>query len=392
MDAGDTSGSLQKTLTLQDLIFFGVATIIGSGGFNLVGEAVLAGGNQWPLPFALASVILLGSSRTFEEAFDSFKTNTAASDFVGKIFGERVSYLTIGSILIWDILSIATILVLCTHMLFPGASWVSQISFALLLLALMGYFSLKGLDVDKHIINTFSGVLIVLLGSLSLAGLGSASVEGIPAIPKLPLQSFALSTLFFYFILAGFDALINFTEETKDEKDIPRSFYLSNLLSIVLVLGLCLAFIVFVDMKNIKYYDDSIGNIFGAFFGKQGKFIGTYFSVIYMIITTFVTFLATTRYIYGLGEKYKALDFITMLNQAKVPINSIGVTLAASAAAILVNHTETLVRVADFGLSSLLFMVAGAATRSVVLQGKIPWIEAPTAVGLLGMLGLSFMK
>lgn len=389
----DASGSsLQKILSLQDLVFFGVATIIGSGGFNLVGEAVMAGGNNWPIPFALASAILMGSSRTFEEAFDSFKTNTAASDFVRKIFGENVSKLTIASILIWDILSIATILVLCSHMLFPGASWMSQISFALMLLALMGYFSLKGLDIDKGVINIFSTVLIVLLSGISIAGVGFAAADGIPSIPKIPLQSFALSTLFFYFILAGFDALINFTEETKNEKDIPRSFYLSNLLSIALVLGLCLAFIVLVDMKNLKYYDDSIGNIFGALFGSNAKYAGTYLSVIYMIVTTFVTFLATTRYIYGLGENYKILEFTRVLNEAKVPVYSVALTLLTSAVAILVNHTETLVRFADFGLSFMLLMVASAATHSVVSQDKIPWIEAPTAAGLLGLLGLTFIK
>jgi hypothetical protein len=36
----------------------------------------------------------------------------------------------------------------------------------------------------------------------------------------MPEQSLILSILFFYFILAGFDALIKFSEETKDEEDV----------------------------------------------------------------------------------------------------------------------------------------------------------------------------
>ncbi len=31
---------LLKTLTLKDLIFFGISSILGSGGFHLIGEAV----------------------------------------------------------------------------------------------------------------------------------------------------------------------------------------------------------------------------------------------------------------------------------------------------------------------------------------------------------------
>ena len=145
-------------------------------------------------------------------------------------------------------------------------------------------------------------------------------------------------------------------------------------------------------MKGITHFDDSIGRIFGALFGKQAGFMGTSFSVIYMIITTFVTFLATTRYVYGLGAIYKPLESMKVLNEAKVPIYAVGATLVSAAATILINHTETLVRIADFGLSSLLLMVAAAATTSVASQGKVPWIEGATTAGLAGMLGLTFIK
>ena len=111
-----------------------------------------------------------------------------------------------------------------------------------------------------------------------------------------------------------------------------------------------------------------------------------------MIITTFVTFLATTRYLFGLGDVYKGLDFMKVVTEAKVPINAVLFTLVTAALGIIVNHKESLVRAADFGLSALLLMVAAAATKSVASQGKIPWIEGTTTVGLAGLLGLSFVQ
>jgi L-asparagine transporter-like permease len=384
--------SLKKTLALQDLVFFGIASIIGSGGFNLIGEAVMKGGDAWPIALTIASAVFMGSARTYEEAFDAFKNNTAESDFVKKIFGESSSVLTISAIMLWNILSMSTILVICSHMLFPDGTWIGQITFALMLLGLIGYFSLKGLEVNKEIINTFSAVLVAVLGGVSILGLDGLVKNGIQAVPPIPEQSFAASLLFFYFILAGFDALIKFTEETKDPKDIPRSFYISNLISILLVLGMSLAFVTTVDMWKLHTYDNGIGEIFQRFLGGNTKTIVTYFAVIYMIVTTFVTFLATTRYIFGIGDVYKSFECMKRVNDEKVPTNAIVVTIAAAAFGILINHTEYLVRAADFGLSSLLLIVAAAATKSVVSQGKIPWVEAPTAVAFAGFLGLSFMK
>ena len=388
----ENSGQLKRTLTLTDLIFFGIASILGSGGFNLVGEAVMKGGNEWPIALTIASAVFMGSARTYEEAFNAFKTNTAESDFVKKIFGENSSLVTISAVMLWNILSISTILVICSHMLFPEGTWIGQITFALMLLGLMGFFSLKGLDVNKETINAFSAVLIVVLGGVSFLGASGVVNKGIPSVPAIPEKSFVASLLFFYFILAGFDALIKFTEETKDPKDVPRSFYISNLLSIALVLGICLAFVTTVDMRRLWTFDNGIGEILHKFLGGNTKTIVIYFAVIYMIVTTFVTFLATTRYLFGLGEVYKGLDFMKVVTEAKVPINAVLFTLSTAAIGILVNHTEYLVRAADFGLSALLLMVAAAATKSIASQGKIPWIEGTTTAALAGFMGLSFIN
>jgi hypothetical protein len=384
--------SLKKTLSLYDLVFFGIASILGSGGFNLVGEAVMKGGDAWPAALGLAAAVFMGSAKTYEEAFNAFKTNTAESDFVKKIFGENASLITISAVMIWNILSISTILVVCSHMLFPDGAWIGQITLALMLLGLMGFFSLKGLDVNKETINAFSAVLVVVLGGVSFLGASGVVQKGIPAVPAIPEKSFVASLLFFYFILAGFDALIKFTEETKDPKDVPRSFYMSNLLSIALVLGICLAFVTTVDMRRLWTFDNGIGEILHKFLGGNTKMIVTYFAVLYMIITTFVTFLATTRYLFGLGDVYKGLNFMKVVTEAKVPINAVLFTLSTAAIGILVNHKESLVRAADFGLSALLLMVAAAATKSVVSQGKIPWIEGTTTAALAGFMGLSFVN
>ena len=379
--------ALEKSLTLTDLTFFGIASIIGSGGFNLIGEAVMKAGNWWPAALAIASAVLMGSARTYEAAWEAFKTNTAESDFVKKIFGDQASDLTAVAVLLWNILSISTILVICSHMLFPEGTWFGQITFALTLLGGMGFLSIRGIEVNKEVINFFTAGLILILTAASVLGLGGLATKGLPSIPEKPDQSFVTSLLYFFFILAGFDALIKFTEEAKDPKDIPRSFYISNALSTSLVLGLCIAFVTSVDMRKLRSFDNGIGEIFHAYLGGNTKTAVIYFSVLYMIITTFVAFLATTRYLYGLGDVYKGLGFMKTVNEVKAPTAAIFSTLATSAASILVNHKEWLVRAADFSLASLLFFVASAAAAE---NGTL--VEGGTAASMAGLMALSFLR
>jgi amino acid transporter len=382
---------LLKTLTLKDLIFFGISSILGSGGFHLIGEAVAKGGPWWPAALGTSGALFMGASRVYEEAFRKSQANTSEIDITEKVFGKTATNLTTATILIFNIVSISTILVMASHMVFPEGTWTGQIAAALFCLTGMSYFSLQGIDMNKDVINLLSVILIIILSILSaLGGLGVAK-KGWTTF-NFPKQSFALSTLLFFFVLAGFDALIKFTQETKDKEDIPRSFYITNALCLFFTLGIALAFISYVPITKNMDFSNNIGDIFQHFLGGETSVIVKIGSIIYIILTAFVTFLATTRFMYGLGEKYKPLELLKQLNENKAPLYSILATFIVGAFAILINHTETLVRIADFALAIFLFVVSAAISKSNWSEGKIPWVEGGTAAGLLGLMGISFMK
>lgn len=382
---------LLKTLSLNDLIFFGVSSILGSGGFHLIGEAVATAGNWWPAALGASGALFMGASKVYEEAFRKFKTNTAEIEITEHAFGPGVTNLTTTAILVFNIISISTILVMASHMLFPEGTWTGQISTAIFCLAGMTYFSLQGIDMNKEIINLFSVVLIIILSILTALGLVGVNQKGWTLF-KYPKQNFPLSILLFFFVLAGFDALIKFTQEAKEKEDIPKSFYITNALCILFVFGIALAFVSYVPITKAMGFDNNIGDIFQYFLGGDTAEIVKYGSILYIILTAFITFLATTRFMYGLGEKYKPLEILKQLNEKKVPFFSVLATFLIGAFAILINHTETLVRIADFALAIFLFVVSSAISKDILSEGKIPWVEGGTAAGLVGLMGISFMK
>jgi amino acid transporter len=388
-----TGDNLNKTLTLKDLVLFGVISIFGSGGFNLIGRAITQGGPQWPLALGGAAALFLGSSKTYEEAFREFKKNTSESDFLEKIFGPNASYATMASILLFNFFSIATILVLCVRMIVPDAPWVTQSVFAISLITFMGIFSLQGIAHNKVFVNFCSSALVLILSAITLLGFAGAAVatQNIKPLPTLPNTSLTQSFLYFFYILAGFDVLMKFSEETKDAEDIPRSFYVSNSIAILFVLGLTFAVITFTDLQKVKPLEHVIGQMLNNVTGYNVKNYFNVIAVFFMIVTMFVTFLATTRYMYSLGDKYKS-EYFTALNENKAPVVPVALTTLLISMIVLINHVDILVGFADIALGSFLFLVAAAATVYKYQKGEIPVLEGLTASSFLGVFGASVWK
>jgi basic amino acid/polyamine antiporter, APA family len=382
---------LLKTLTLTDLIFFGVSSILGSGGFHLIGQAVAMAGPWWPAALSVSGALFMGASKVYEEAFRKFKSNTAEIEITEKVFGQGVTTLTVTAILIFNIISISTILVMASHMMFPEGTWTGQIATAIFCLSGMTYFSLQGIDMNKDVINLFSVVLLIILSILTGLGVLGVGQKGWTSI-SYPKQNFKLSLLLFFFVMAGFDALIKFTQEAKNKEDIPKAFYITNGLSFVFIVGIALAFISYVPITKSMGFTNTIGDIFQHFLGGGTSEITRIASIFYVILTAFITFLATTRFMYGLGEKYKPLERFKELNEKKVPLYAVFATFLIGALAILINHKETLVRIADFSLAIFLFLVSAAISKDNFEEGTIPWIEGGTAAGFLALMGISCIK
>jgi APA family basic amino acid/polyamine antiporter len=383
-----TAAVLAKSLTLTDLTLFGLLSGLGTGGFSLVGEAVRAGGSWWPAALGGATAILGGSAHSYAEAATMFKRNTAESDAVRAAFGETGEWVAVVSVLVFGVLTISTMLVYCSHLLFPNAKWAGQIAFALALLAGLTLVALNGLESNTALITGVSAIMmIVLVGAAALGGVGAATRSPIHLRPG----GFSDSLLLFFFILAGFETVIKFTEEAKDPNDVPRALYLTTGISAALVAGVAAALVSWLPHLGKKDEDNALGELFGHFLGPGVETGFKAASSVFIVITTFVVLLATTRYLYGIGDETPKLAWLSNLNDAKVPWVSTVLLAGVAGIMILFNHTHTLVRLADIALVGAMGLVSAAMASHMWREGK-KWdmvVHILTSCGLAGVFGLS---
>lgn len=387
------TNGLQRSMEFSDLMAFGLCAIMGSGGFNLIGKGIREGGAHFPLALGGVATLFQGASLVYQRAYDAFKTNTAESDLVKEQFGDITAHVSSIAILLFNIISVSTIVVICSKQLFPRGSWSGQVSFAIALVAAMTGFSLTGIDMNKGFVNIFGFMVLALLTFATMLGfVEGAQKDTLPEFIPPTRPNLYSSIMYFYFILAGFDALMKFAEEAKNpDKDLARSFYASNALATLMTLGICFAFVVISAAHTIPQNDNVIAGIVESMLGKAAGSFTANLSIVLMLVTSFVSFLATTRYMYSLGKEIPWLAAFSDLNTSKVPWKSVLITSIVACLAILNNHVFTLVKISDVALTVTLLLVSAAATKVQAVKGKLPLIEGATTGALVFLLGCIFM-
>ena len=357
----------------------GVASIMGSGGFNLIGTGVREGGALWPLALALSGILMMCSSFTYADAFARFRKDTSESDSIREAFGSVAEMAGSFGIVFYHLASIVVILVICANMILPNGSWAAQVGLTLSALAGMSAVALCGIDLDKQIINTVSWVLIGVLGFSAVLGLWGIR-EPIPVFHQKP--NFLTSILMFFFVLAGFDTIMKFAEETKDDADIPRAFYVSNAISILLTAGVAIAIMYWVPVN--QQGEGAMATLLATFLGAWALKPIRWAIVAFLLLTTFVIFLATSRYLYSFG----ADSWLQATNEAQAPWAAIATVFGSGSLLALINNTQQLVIITDVGFAVIASLVASSIAVANWNDENLgaAALSGTTAAGFVGLI------
>jgi len=362
---------------------------MGSGGFNLIGSGVHQGGAMWPWALGISAVLLMGSAFTYTQAYERFQKNTSESDILGSVFGSLVEGAGSGVIILYDIITVVVILVMCSKLLIPSCSWSCQVALTVVLLAGMSGFALLGIDMNRDMINGLSWALIGILALAAVLGGYGVATKSVPVMPMPSHDGFMKSLWMFFFVLAGFNTIMKFSEETKVESDVPKAFYASNVVSLLLTAGVAGAITMWVPGLSAGQELTAFELLFSKFFGRGILEPLKWVVVVFLLLTAFVVFLATSRYLYGLDS----LPVLKELNDVKAPWASIAAVFGGGSLLALLNNVDLLVKFADIGFAVIASLVAGAVSVADFGDGQLESaaISGATGVGFLGLIASAFL-
>jgi APA family basic amino acid/polyamine antiporter len=358
---------LKKDLTLKDLVLLGIGNIVGAGIFIILSKIIKYGGNKTIYGIIIVSIISLIMAFCYLEINQRYKSNIGEYLAIKENMGSYIGNISLYIIYLFAVLSVVTIVVsLSKYILkFDGVYKVmndtkqNQMIMSVVFLLVMSIINYLGIDASKMVTNSIGIILLIVLVAIILLCIPQFNIKNICSGNTISYNSFALSTILSLFLFNGYDIFVKMHDEVKNEEDIKYGIiYSISITTIIYIVIILLAISVLGYSKISKSYH-IITNLYEATTNPFITFISYIIGFIIMFNTAFITFLGSTRFLYGCG-KDDNIHFskkLSELNNNQTPHYSILLSLIVCIIFALFNNEVLIAIFTNFSCILLLLFI-----------------------------------
>lgn len=307
-------GSLNRVLGVWDIVFFGLAAIIGAGSFSSLGEAIFRGGPGVIMLYIICGIACGFTAMSYAEFASRIPASGSAYTYAYASFGELIAWVigwalimeySFGNIYVafsWSDYFTSFIERLGFHIpdylstsypeakkaflsgstnkelinawneapIVAGTKFIIDIP-ALLINGLITLVVYVGIKESKNFNNLLVILKLAVIALIIAVGIAYINADNWTPINNEGVQSFmpngfsgvmaAVSGVFFAYI--GFDALSVLSEETKNpQRNLPRGMIISLVVSTLIYIALTLVLTGIVDYRKFDGIGDPLAFIF----------------------------------------------------------------------------------------------------------------------------------
>jgi APA family basic amino acid/polyamine antiporter len=371
--------SLQRSLGLPSLLFYGVGTIVGAGIYSVIGAAGgIAGYGTW-IGFGLASVVALLTALSYAELVSMRPKAGAEYQFLRLGFPSlRVLAPVAGMLVALNAAATAATVALAfggyLQVFIDLPVWAAA-------LALLSACTLLNVAGIRH--STAFGITLVCIevgGLLLLIGAGATGgqlAEGVRLTEQPGIGAILAATALLFFVFIGFEDIANLAEESNEpQRDIPRALLVS--VVVTSTIYLLVAFTVFgtADPQELSKSSSPLtlaGN-------RIAPWLGTTLAVTALFATAstaLISLVAISRLLFAMGREGDMPEVLARTSRRHVPWVAALVLFAAACALLPLGKVETVASLSAFGL---LIVFIGVQSSMIALRLREPAVERPFRV------------
>ncbi len=305
----DTQSTLNRTISLPLLVFYGVGTILGAGIYVLAGKVAGESGLMTPYAFVCASIVVSCSAHSYAQLSKHFPASAGEAVYILEVLRQNWLAVVIGwAIMFTGIVSSATIAKGFAAYIEPYIPLQESLSIPILIIALGG---LAIWGVGKAVwfaavltcIEMFGIGLIIYFAAPQLPDFIQANPEVLswPDFEHFPAIVFGAFLAFYAFI--GFEDIVNMAEEVKNpRRNVALAIYLSLIITTLIYFITALSLMALLPMDQLT---DSSAPFAEVAKQQAGISLGliTFISLAAITNGALVQIIMASRVLFGMAKR-----------------------------------------------------------------------------------------
>ncbi len=402
MTKPDEAVSLKRTLSLTEVVIYGVGLILGAGIYVLLGAATAVAGNMVWLSFLLAAVVASFTAMSYAELSTMYPEAGAEYAYMQSAFtSERLAW-GVGFIAVVIGFTTASAVAIGFSHYFALFLSIDQLYVAMVLIlvmSLINYWGIKesakfnalatAVEVGGLLFVIGLGGYQILIGSVSLADLSQMPLHR--ASDSMPWLSIVSASALIFFAYMGFEDIANIAEETKNPAaTLPKAFIYALLISTVIYILVAVVAVSVVPHQELGQSDQPLALVINRLISGDAWIAIALIAMFATANTVLITLIVCARMLFGMARSGSLPMSLAGVNKTRgTPTSAIIVVAAMSIVFLLFGHIEVLASIADVGIFILFAMVN---LCNIVLRYKKPdlprpW-KAPLSIGKLPVLSV----
>jgi basic amino acid/polyamine antiporter, APA family len=324
----EQKNQLLRSLSLVEISFYGIGTILGAGIYVLLGKVVNESGMATPSAFFISALIVSFSAYSYTQMSRRFPSSAGEAIYIMEGLNSRhLSALAGYTISLGGIVSAATI-----ARGFTGyfAFFSALPSWAIIILLVTTLTALAAWGVKQSVTIVVATTLLEIAGLLLVLVVGSDEISGrdIPWRQFLPSIDHSLvavlsGAFLAFFAFIGFEDMINMAEEVKNPKrNLPLGIAIALIVSTLLYGAVAIVAILTLPLSELANSDAPLALIVERNSAIPVEFMAA-ISLIAIINGALIQIIMVSRILYGMAGKKLAPQILRSVHpRTRTPLKA----------------------------------------------------------------------
>lgn len=249
---------LLRSLSLTEISFYGIGTILGAGIYVLLGKVVGESGTATPVAFLLSAIVVSFSAYSYAQMSRQFPQSAGEAVYIMEGLHSRMLAALGGyAIILGGIVSAATIARGFTgyfEFFSDLPQWVSIILLVVALSAVAGWGVKQSVYVvvATTLLEISGLVLVFIAGGDNLADLSTRWREFIPTANGAGITATLSGAFLAFYAFIGFEDMVNMAEEVKQpERNLPLGIAIALVVTVLLYAGVAVVAILTLSVDEL---------------------------------------------------------------------------------------------------------------------------------------------